>query len=222
MLRGHRGPGEAGAPRAVARRECGLVPLWAQRSPVRTPAAPSWVGGGKPAGHPSPSTATSESSPAPTPPPSFPSRKPSWPTSSGSAWLARQGVPGGMRQWGPAKGASGGAGFQPVGQGTDPHLCIADEEQLLVGQLQSWQQLVLAAFRHPLQVSLQAPSGCWARACPPGGSTRLARTPGSLHWGGREVWLPGLLWWGSCPCSVGPLRTPGTIGRSPLPGQPAT
>lgn len=147
---GHRGPGEAGAPRAVARRECGLVPLWAQRSPARTPAAPSWVGGGKPAGCSSPSTATSESCPAPTPPPSFSSRKASWPTSSGSARLARQGVPGGMRQWGPAKDASGGAGFQPAGQGTDPHLCVADEEQLLVGQLQSWQPLVPAAFRHPL------------------------------------------------------------------------
>ena len=112
---------------------------------------------------------------------------------------------------GARQGCKWGAGFQPVGQGTVSHLCVADEEQLLVGQLQSRQLLVLAAFRHPLQVSLQAPNGCWARACPPGGSTGLARTPGSLDRGGREVWLSGLLRWGSCPCSVGPLRTPGTI-----------
>lgn len=55
-------------------------------------------------------------------------------------------------------GASLGAG----GKGTHGfYLGIVDEEQLVVGHIQSWQLPVLASFRYPLQVGLRAPKGCW-------------------------------------------------------------
>lgn len=48
------------------------------------------------------------------------------------------------------------------------HLGIADEEELLMGEIQAGQLLVLATFCHPLEVGLQAPDGSWAQACQPG------------------------------------------------------
>lgn len=62
-------------------------------------------------------------------------------------------------------------GSQAGGKGPQgSYLGIVDKEQLVVGHLQSWQLLILAAVRHPLAVSLQAPSGGWACACAPPGT----------------------------------------------------
>ena len=79
------GPGEAGSPRAVAVQECGLLPLGTEEF-RQDPLLLGWEREGSRL--PPPPTATSEPSPVPAPLPSFPSRKPSWPISSGSAWLA--------------------------------------------------------------------------------------------------------------------------------------
>lgn len=68
------------------------------------------------------------------------------------------------------------------------YLGIVDKEQLVVGQSQPWQLLVLAAFCHPLEVSLQVPNRCWAQAWP---RSQGHASPQGLH--GPQDWESGSL-----------------------------
>lgn len=98
------------------------------------------------------------------PRPSFSSRNLSRLVSSGSAWLARCPHP-----WKhpivEALRLVPGHGGRPAGDWGCCYLRVVDEEQLGVAEFQSWQLPVLAAFCHPLQVSLQVPDRSWAQAC---------------------------------------------------------